>query len=119
MISIVDDDPLVREATVDLIDSLGYAAVSFESAEQFLDSGQLKNTSCLITDQQLPGLSGTELQKLLRSEGYETPVIFITAFPETKVRDLALSAGAIAYLTKPFEQGGLIASLEAALKTAA
>jgi FixJ family two-component response regulator len=118
MISIVDDDPLVREATVDLIHSLGYAAVSFESAEQFLDSGQLKNTSCLITDQQLPGLSGTELQKLLRSEGYETPVIFITAFPETKVRDRALAAGAIAYLTKPFEQGFLIVSLEAALKTA-
>jgi FixJ family two-component response regulator len=118
MISIVDDDPFVREATVDLIHSLGYAAVSFESAEQFLDSGQLKNTSCLITDQQLPGLSGTELQKLLRSEGYETPVIFITAFPETKVRDRALGAGAIAYLTKPFEQGILIVSLEAALKTA-
>ena len=118
MISIVDDDPFVREATVDLIHSLGYAVVSFESAEHFLDSGQLKNTSCLITDQHLPGLSGTELQMLLRSEGYETPVIFITGFPETKVRDRALGAGAIAYLTKPFEQGTLIVSLEAALKTA-
>ena len=119
MISIVDDDPLVREATVDLIHSLGYAAVSFPSAEQFLDSDQLKNTSCLITDQQLPGLSGTELQKLLRSEGYETPVIFISAFPETKICDRALDAGAIAYLTKPFDQGVLIVSLEAALTTGA
>ena len=119
MISIVDDDPLVREATVDLIQSLGYAAVAFESAEQFLDSGELTNTSCLITDQQLPGLSGIELQKLLRTEGYGTPVIFMTAFPEAKVRDRALSAGAIAYLAKPFEQRVLIVSLETALKTAA
>ena len=118
MISIVDDDPLVREATVDLIQSLGYAAVAFESAEQFLDSGKLPTTSCLITDQQLPGLSGIELQKRLRTEGYRTPVIFITAFPETKVRDHALSAGAIAYLSKPFEQGVLIVSLETALNAA-
>ena len=119
MISIVDDDPLVREATVDLVHSLGYDAVSFASAEQFLDSGQLTNTSCLITDQQLPGLSGIELPKLLRTEGYGTPVIFITAFPETTARQRALSAGAIAYLSKPFDQGALITSLEAALKVAA
>jgi FixJ family two-component response regulator len=119
MISIVDDDPFVREATVDLIQSLGYAAVAFESAEQFLDSGKLPNTSCLITDQQLPGLSGIELQQRVRTEGYRTPVIFITAFPEMTVRDHALSAGAIAYLAKPFEQEVLIVSLETALNAAA
>jgi FixJ family two-component response regulator len=118
MISIVDDDPLVRSATVALVNSLGYAATAYESAEKFLDSGQVKNTSCLITDQQLPGLSGTELQKLLQVEGYKTPIIFMTAFPETRDRESALDAGAIAYLTKPFEQGALIVSLEAALKAA-
>lgn len=118
MISIVDDDPLVREATLDLIHSLGYSAAAFDSAEKFLDSGQVKKTSCLITDQQLPGLSGTELQKLLRIEGYRTPIIFITAFPESRIRDSALSAGAIAYLTKPFGQDALIDSLETALKAA-
>lgn len=119
MISIVDDDPLVREATVDLVQSLGYEAISFESAEQFLDSGRMKATSCLITDQQLPGLSGTELQNLLRAEGYKIPVIFITAFPETKVRERALGAGATAYLSKPFEQTTFIVSLETALSAAA
>jgi FixJ family two-component response regulator len=118
MISIVDDDPLVRDATLDLVNSLGYAAVAFESAEKFLDSGQVKSTSCLITDQQLPGLTGIELQKLLQVEGYRTPVIFITAFPETRVRESALRAGAIAYLTKPFEQDALLNSLETALKAA-
>ena len=119
MISIVDDDPLVREATVDLVQSLGYETTSFDSAEKFLDSGQMKNTSCLIIDQQLPGLSGTELQRLLRAEGYLMPIIFITAFPETKVRDVALGAGATAYFSKPFEQTAFVDSLETALKTAA
>jgi FixJ family two-component response regulator len=116
MISIVDDDASVRDATVDLINSLGYTAAAFESAEKFLDSGQLKNTSCLITDQQLPGLSGTELQALLRVEGHRTPVIFITAFPRANDRERALGAGAIAYLVKPFEQAALVESLEVALK---
>lgn len=115
MITIVDDDPLVRDATVDLISSLGYSAVAFDSAEKFLDSGYVANTSCLITDQQLPGLSGTELQKQLRNDGHRTPIIFITAFPEEKVRTLALNAGAVAYLTKPFEEADLIDSIRAAL----
>lgn len=118
MISIVDDDPLVREATLDLIHSLGYSAAAFDSAERFLDSGQVKKTSCLITDQQLPGLSGTELQRHLQAEGYKTPVIFITAFPEVRVRESALRAGAVAYLTKPFEQDDLVDSLAIALNAA-
>jgi FixJ family two-component response regulator len=115
MISIVDDDASVRDATVDLINSLGYTAVAFESAEKFLDSGQVKHTSCLITDQQLPGLSGIELQALLRIEGHRTPVIFITAFPRANDRERALQDGAIAYLIKPFEQAVLLDSLRTAL----
>jgi CheY-like chemotaxis protein len=118
VISIVDDDPLVRDATVDLINSLGHTAAAFESAEEFLDSGQVKNTTCLITDQQLPGLSGIELQNQLHVEGYHTPIIFITAFPESKIRERALSAGAVAFLTKPFEEAALVSSLQAALKAA-
>ena len=115
MISIVDDDPLVRSATADLLNSMGYSAIAFESAEQFLDSGHIKNTWCLITDQQLPGLSGTELQTQLRRDGYRTPVIFITGFPEQQVRERALSEGAIAFLPKPFEEMALVNSLEVAL----
>ena len=118
MISIVDDDPTVREATVDLINSLGYEAFAFESAEQFLDSGQAKNTTCLITDLQLPGLSGVELQTQLQRDGYRTPIIFITGFPEAKAQTRALAAGAVAFLTKPFEETALIDSLRIALKSA-
>ena len=115
VVSIVDDDPMVRGATAYLLNSIGYTAKAFESAEQFLDSGQIMNTCCLITDQQLPGLSGTELQTQLRRDGYRTPVIFITGFPESQVRERALSAGAIAFLPKPFEQAALVRSLEVAL----
>ena len=118
MISIVDDDPLVREATTDLINSLGYAARAYESAEKFLDSGEVKNTSCLITDLQLPGLNGIELQKQLHVDGHRTPVIFITAFPEAKAREHALGAGAVAFLAKPFEEKALISSLQIALHAA-
>ena len=82
MISIVDDDPLVRDATVDLLSSLGYPALAFETAEEFLNSGQVETTLCLITDQQLPGLDGLGLQNQLIADGSHVPVIFITAFPD-------------------------------------
>ena len=115
MISVIDDDPLVRDATADLINSLGYSALVFESAEQFLDSGQVTNTSCLITDLHLPGLSGIELQSQLRVEGYRTPVIFITGFPEPRFRERAMTTGAVAFLVKPFDEADLVSSLQIAL----
>jgi FixJ family two-component response regulator len=115
LICIVDDDAVVRDATADLLNSLGYTALGFMSAEQFLDSGHVRSTGCLITDQQLPGLSGIELQAQLLADGYRTPVIFITGFPEPQIRKRALDAGAVAFLAKPFEQADLMRSLEAAL----
>jgi FixJ family two-component response regulator len=114
LISIVDDDPVVRDATADLLNSLGYTALGFESAEQFLDSGHIKSTGCLITDQQLPGLTGTQLQAQLQADGYQTPIIFMTAYPEPSIRKQALDAGAVAFLSKPFEQGDLLRSIETA-----
>jgi FixJ family two-component response regulator len=114
LISIVDDDPVVRSATADLLDSLGYTTLSFESAEEFLDSGHIKSTACLITDQQLPGLTGTELQAQLNAEGYQTPIIFISAFPEPNIQRQALDAGAVAFLSKPFEQTDLLSSVQSA-----
>jgi FixJ family two-component response regulator len=114
VVSIVDDDSVVRDATADLLNSLGYTALGFETAEEFLDSGHIKSTGCLITDQQLPGLSGTELQAQLQADGYQTPIIFITAFPEPRIRKQALDAGAVAFLTKPFEQDDLLRCLKAA-----
>src|SRR5262245_50006669 len=104
MISIVDDDALVREATADVVTSLGYEARTFASAEEFLASAHVKATSCLITDLQMPGLNGLELQSQLLAEGYDTPVIFITAFPKDKSRARALNAGAVAFLSKPCEE---------------
>ena len=117
IVSVVDDDLMVRDSTVDLLNSCGYTALGFETAEEFLDSGELANTCCLITDQQLPGLSGTDLQKYLCEAGYRTPVIFITAYHVPTVRERALAAGAIAFLTKPFDDAVLVDCLQTALST--
>jgi FixJ family two-component response regulator len=95
MISIVDDDESVREATKGLVRSLGYTAATFASAEDFLQSNQVNDTSCLITDVQMPGLSGVELQSQLIAQGNSTPMIFVTAFPEERTRARALKAGAM------------------------
>ena len=115
MISIVDDDPLVRDATVDLLSSLGYPALAFETAEEFLNSGQVETTLCLITDQQLPGLDGLGLQKKLAADGSHIAVIFITAFPDAHIRERAMKAGATAFLAKPFEEGDLVQAIQIAL----
>jgi FixJ family two-component response regulator len=114
VVSVVDHDAEIRGSTVDLLNSFGYTALAFETAEEFLSSGEVANTCCLITDQQLPGQSGTDLQKYLCAAGYRTPVIFITAYPVPAVRERALAAGAIAYLTKPFDDAVLLNYLQTA-----
>ena len=114
-VSIVDDDSVVREATADLVNSLGYNVTMFASGEAFLESGEVERVSCLITDLQMPSVTGLELQRRLLAAGHKTPIIFITAFPKGQARDRALSAGAVAFLTKPFEEATLIESLRAAL----
>jgi FixJ family two-component response regulator len=116
-ISIVDDDESVREATKGLVRSLGYDAATFATAEDFLQSNRVRETSCLITDVQMPGLSGLELQRRLIAQGNRTPVIFVTAFPDERTREHAMKAGAIGFLSKPFEEECLIRHLDAALKT--
>jgi FixJ family two-component response regulator len=115
MISIVDDDISVRESTKELIESLGYEALTFASAEEFLESHRVSDTSCLITDLQMSGLSGIDLQRRLVDEGRGIPTIFITAFPDEKTRSRALNAGAIGFLSKPFSDNALIHHLNAAL----
>src|SRR6185312_8435613 len=82
MISIIDDDESVREATRGLVRSLGYEADTFASAEAFLDSENLSKSSCVITDVQMSGLSGVELQGVLQAQGHNMPIIFLTALPE-------------------------------------
>jgi FixJ family two-component response regulator len=117
VISIVDDDEAVREATRGLVRSLGYVAAAFASAEEFLNSDRVWDTSCLIADVQMPGLSGVDLQSRLIADGNRTPVIFVTAFPEERIRQRALEAGAIGFLSKPFEEERLIEHLQTALQS--
>src|SRR5258707_14023529 len=116
MISIIDDEELVRESTADLISSLGHEPLIFGSAEQFLASGRFEDPACIITDLHMTGLSGLELQSRLLADGHYTPIIFITAYPKAAARVRALKAGAVAFLTKPFKEHALISSLETALK---
>jgi FixJ family two-component response regulator len=118
LISIVDDDESIREATKGLLRSLGYQAATFASAEEFLESNNLENTACLIADVQMPGLSGVELQDWLIARGVKMPTIFITAFPEEGTRARAMTAGAVGYLGKPFSEESLLKCLDSALGTA-
>ena len=115
MLSIVDDDESVRESTKALVSSLGYAARTFPSAEEFLRSN-LGETSCLILDVQMKGLSGIELQERLISAGRPIPIIFITAVLDEQIRNQVLEAGAIDILSKPFSEDRLASCLISALQ---
>src|SRR5215813_5515156 len=86
IISIIDDDESMRCAMKSLVTSVGFPAYTFASAEEFLQSPRLDDTSCLITDLQMPGLNGVELQKSLLAQGRRIPIIFVTAFPEERLR---------------------------------
>jgi FixJ family two-component response regulator len=114
-ISIVDDDSWARDGIRELVESLGHEAFAFVSAEQFLESDLLDKTACLITDLQMPGLSGLDLQRELGSKGYRIPIIFITAYPDDRRREHALGAGAVGFLTKPFDERSLIDCLSVAV----
>ena len=115
MISIVDDDESVRDATKGLVRSLGYVAATFASGEEFLNSDRVNDTSCLISDVQMPGLDGLELQSRLTAMGRRIPIIFVTAFPREQVRARALKAGAAGFLSKPYSDESLIVCLDRAL----
>ena len=104
-----------RRAVSSLIRSLGYGVEPFASAEAFLQSDFIGETDCLITDVQMPGMTGIELQGKLIAQGSRLPIIFVTAFPETEARGRALAAGAIGFLGKPFSDQNLIHCLSEAL----
>jgi FixJ family two-component response regulator len=103
-ISIVDDNRSVVEAIVGLIQSVGYKAKGFHSADDFLKSGQLFNSGCLILDVRMPGIGGLELQRRLAAENCPSPIIFITSHDSEDVRAQAFQAGAVGLLCKPFGQ---------------
>jgi FixJ family two-component response regulator len=115
VVSVIDDDASVRAALGSLVRSLGYTVRTFASAESFLDSGSLAETSCIVTDVQMPGMSGLDLQDQLRARGAAIPTVFITAFPEEHVRARAEAGGAIGFLPKPFDGQTMVRLLVAAV----
>ncbi|HEX4006374.1 MAG TPA: response regulator [Acidobacteriaceae bacterium] len=115
LISVVDDDESVRRTTTFLIESFGFRSAAFASAEAFLGSGQLQDTSCLIADVQMPGMTGLRLQSELAATGHNIPVIFITAFDNRDSRQQAMHAGAVAFLGKPFNDQELLECIRLAL----
>jgi FixJ family two-component response regulator len=115
VIAVIDDDASVRAATNNLLSSHGYLVHTFASAEEFLQSTLLQDSSCVIADVQMNAMSGLDLLTHMRAQGYAAPFVFITAFPEESVRARALKAGAIGFLAKPFAGTALINCVEAAV----
>jgi FixJ family two-component response regulator len=115
MISIVDDDVCARAAVEALVRKLGYVAVTFASAEDFLGSNHVNDTCCLITDVHMPGLSGVELHRRLLDDGFAVPTIFVSGLADETTRKEALAAGAVGFLSKPFGQESLSDCLKTAL----
>jgi FixJ family two-component response regulator len=111
MISVVDDDVWAREGLRDLIAAIGYEVRTFESAEAFVASGIIAETACLITDLNMPGMSGLELQAHLRRAGHGTPIIIVTAYPTEESRTFALKDSATSFLTKPLNERVLVGCL--------
>ena len=115
LISIVDDQASIREAMRAILRSYGYKVATFSSAELFLRSKEMSETKCVIADLEMPGLNGLRLQTELKSRGHRTPVIVITGYPDEKRRTDALDAGAIGFLSKPFDVEALIECVTAAI----
>jgi FixJ family two-component response regulator len=116
LVVIIDDEELVRTSLEDLLRSADLSAHSFASAEEFLKSGQQHETGCLIADIRMPGMSGLELQAKLNADHYRIPIIFVTAHGDKKMRMMALRAGAVEFLAKPFDDDLLLECVRAALK---
>lgn len=114
-VAVVDDDESVREALPDLLKEFGFQSMSFSSAEDFLASEYLDDFGCLIADVVMPGMSGPELQRELKSRGQQIPIIFITAVRDNNVRPLVLEGGAVECLYKPFSDVSLLGALNRAL----
>ena len=119
VIAIVDDDESVREALTSLMSSLGYDAVPYSSADEFMRSAERGCTACIITDVNMPGMTGPQLHQQLMESGERIPTIFVTAYPDEVVRKNAAQAGVDCYLTKPFREDELLACVRSALERAA
>jgi FixJ family two-component response regulator len=119
LVAIVDDDDSMRSAIRGLLKAVGLPAQAFASGEEFLKSGQQRETACLIADIRMPGMSGLELQAKLNAEHCRIPTIFITAHGDANLRMQALRAGAVEFLAKPFDDEALLESVRGALQAQA
>ena len=117
LISIVDDDQPYRESMRKLIMLLGYTVEAFPSATDFLASRVVPETACLVTDVNMPGMTGVELHRQLVDAGYAIPTILVTAYPDEVVRDQALKDGVICYLSKPVDDDILERCVRSALRS--
>jgi FixJ family two-component response regulator len=116
LLSVVDDDESMRDSLPDLIEEFGFAARAFSSAEEFLSSGTVDETSCLILDIAMPGMSGPELHQELKRRGEQIPTIFITGQKDEAVRARVFEQGAAGFLLKPFSDAALLAAIKTALQ---
>ena len=116
LISVVDDDESVRESLPDLLKEFGFDAQAFSSAEEFLASDSVSQTSCLLLDVAMPGMTGPDLQRELTSRRQDIPIVFITAHRDEMVRPRLLAQGAVECLFKPFTETDLLAALNTALR---
>jgi FixJ family two-component response regulator len=119
LVSVVDDDESVRESLPDLIRQFGFGAVAFSSAEAFLASDVVSETSCLLLDIAMPGMSGPALQQELRRRRQEIPVVFITGQADETIRPQLLARGAVECLFKPFSEAAVLDAVRAALRRTA
>ena len=115
LLSVVDDDEMLRESLPELLREFGFAARAFSSAKEFLSSGCIDDTSCLILDIVMPGMTGPELQQELKRLGREIPIIFISGQKDEAIRAQVLKRGAAAFLLKPFSDTALLAAINSAL----
>jgi len=116
IVAVIDDDESCRTALKEMLRSAGLSALAFASAEDFLKSGQQRQTGCLISDIRMQGMSGLELQAKLNADRCRIPTIFITAHGDEKMRMQALRAGAVEFLAKPFDDEALLESVLTALE---
>src|SRR5882724_6197347 len=114
MVSVIDDDPAVREGTIDLLNSAGFLAKTFDDAERFLESGAVDSAWCIIADMRMPGMSGLELHNHLLKAGKNIPTILITAFPRKYDHARARELGC-GYLSKPFSENDLLSYVRTAI----
>lgn len=115
LVAVVDDDESVRESLPDLLRSFGFEVEPFASAEEYLTSGSVERTRCLVLDVAMPQMSGPELQQELARRVRAPPIVFITARPDVRVRETVLARGAVAYLIKPFSEIAIIEAINQAL----